>query len=177
MGPAGILRWLLAALLAVSAVPALADKLAFDHRLYPPLYAVFESGDADMINFNDKNSAYVVDLVVVRGKSTRNWTEAMVIIARSPDKRVRTAAGWVEELKAQAQAECASTFEIITQDENSITFIRRSQGCRSGYPATAIYRVVQGSTSLFLLGAMSKDGFTPDSQRGWLALLASARLE
>ncbi len=166
-----------AALLAVSAAPALADKLVFDHRLYAPLKAVFDSGAQEMIQYNDKNPAYVTDLIVVRGKSPRNWTEAMIIIARKPDAKAMTPADWLAELKRQAAAKCPSEFAVIAEDAGSVTFERRSHGCPSDYPQSALYRIVQGKPSLFLLGAMSKDGFTADARQSWLALFASARLD
>jgi hypothetical protein len=159
------------------ATPALADKLVFDHRIYQPLKDAFESGNADLIAYNDKNPAYVTDLVVVRGKSTKNWTEAMIIIARRPDAKVPAPAEWMAELQRQADAQCPSQFTVIAQDEGSITLERQSRGCPANYPQWALYRIVQGKPSLFLLGAMSKDGFTPEARKAWLALFASARLD
>jgi len=172
-----VLRGLAMLLAALCASPVLAEKLSFDHRLYPPLKEVLDSGRDDMIQFNAKDPAYVTDLIVIRGKSTRSWTEAMIIIARTPSAKARTAADWMDELKRQSDAECVSQFSIIAQDEISITFERSSQGCRSGYPANAIYRIVQGKRGLFLLGAMSKDGFTAESRTAWLALFGSAKLD
>lgn len=168
---------IVAATLALTAVPALADKLTFDHRLHPALKAVFDGGEQDMILFNDKNPAYVTDLIVVRGKSVRTWTEAMIIIARKPDAKARTVSEWLAELKRQAEAQCPSAFTIIAEDATSVTFERRSHGCPTNFPEAAIYRIVQGKPSLFLLGAMSKDGFTAESRQNWLALLASAALD
>ncbi len=172
-----ILRGMAMMALVLCSAPAMAEKLLFDHRLYAPLKEVFDSGRDDLIQFNAKNPAYVVDLIVVRGKSVRNWTEAMIIIARTPSPKVRTAAEWMAELQRQGEAECTSQFTIVAQDAISITFERSSQGCRADYPANAIYRIVQGQKSLFLLGVMSKDGFTTDVRSAWLALLGSARLE
>lgn len=172
-----VFRRMAVLILALIAAPALADKLVFDHRLYPPLQAVFDSGRDDLILFNDKNPAYVTDLIVIRGKSTRDWTEAMIIIARSPNAKVGSADDWMAELSRQSQAQCASTFEILSRDELSVTFERTSHGCPAGYPPYALYRIVRGQKSLFLLGVMSKDGIDPATRQGWLALFASARLE
>ena len=169
------------AALAIAALflssPLLADKLVFDHRGYQPLKEAFESNNGDLIAFNNKNPAYVTDLVVVRGKSTKSWTEAMIIIARKPDAKVMAPADWMAELQRQAEAQCPSRFAVLQQDETSITLERQSQGCPSGYPANALYRIVQGKPSLFLLGAMSKDGFTPEARKAWLGVFASARLD
>lgn len=169
---------LLAGLVAFSlAAPALADKLTFDHRLYPPLQQVLDSGRDDLINYNDKNPAYVTDLIVVRGTSLKSWTEAMIIIARKPDAKVPTQVEWTAELKRQAEAKCPSEFTTIAQDDNSITLERRSRSCPADYPSSALYRIVKGQTSLFLLGAMNRDGFSAEARSGWLALFGSARPE
>ena len=159
------------------ASPALADKLVFDHRLNPALTQALDSGRRDLILFNDKNPAYVTDLIVVRGQSVKDWTEAMVIIARKPGEKVPGPAEWLTELKGQAAQQCQSEFAVLAEDENSLTLERRSSGCPANYPANAIYRIVKGKPSLFLLGAMSKDGFTADARKAWLALFASAHLE
>jgi hypothetical protein len=171
-----LLRRLLFLFLLFAATPALAEKLEFDHRLYPPLKTVLDSGQPDMVSFNSQNPGYLVDLIVVRGKSTRNWNEALVIIARSPDAMVRSADDWMAELQSQADAKCPNQLTILSRDANSLTIERRSHGCPAGYPATALYRVVQGKSSLFLLAVLVKDDLAAEARTGWLALLASAHL-
>ena len=47
-----------------------------------------------MVSYDDHNPKYVVDVIAVRGKSAKHWTEALVIIARTPGGAVRDAAGW-----------------------------------------------------------------------------------
>jgi hypothetical protein len=172
-----LIRRLAVLAFALFAVPALADKLVFDHRLYPPLKAVLDGGRDELILYNDKNPAYVTDLIVVRGNSTRDWTEAMIIVARSPSAKVATVDDWMAELERQAQAKCPSKLTVIVRDENSITLERLSQRCPSGYPPQALYRIVRGEKSLFLLGVMSKDAITPDARTAWLSLFASAHPE
>ncbi len=158
------------------AAPAWAEQLNFDHRLYQPLQQSLDSGRKELLRFDGRNPAYLVDMVVVRGESVRNWTEALVIIARSPDAKVRDSADWLAELRRQAEARCPSDFIVIAQDEISLTVERNSHGCAADYPASAFYRIVKGKSSLFLLGAMSKDGFTAEARQGWLSLFASAHL-
>lgn len=159
------------------ATPAFADKLVFDHRLYPALTETLDSGRRDLIQFNDKNPAYVTDLIVVRGRSVKDWTEAMIIISRKPGEKVPGPTEWMAELKGQANQQCQSEFAILAEDENSVTLERRSSGCPANYPPNALYRIVKGKPSLFLLGAMSKDGFSAEARKGWLTLFASAHLE
>ena len=159
-----------------AAVPASAEKLVFDHRLSLALEAAFNDSDPARIAYDARNPAYVTDLVAVRG-TAKDWTEALVIIARKPGGAVRTAADWKAELQAQALAKCPATFTTVAQDAESVTFERRSTGCAPGYPPIAIYRAVGRGKSLFLLTAMAKDGLSDDSLKQWRAVFASARIE
>ena len=170
-------RFALFAGLLLLAAPALAEKLVFDHRLSPPLKAVLDSGDASMIDYNNANPRNVIDVIAVRGKSAQDWTEALVIIARTPDRKVHSAADWTSELQREAKAKCASTFTELARDAASITYERRSAGCPAGYPATALYRAIAGKHSLFLLAVLVKDDLTESSRGQWLALMSSAHLE
>jgi hypothetical protein len=163
--------------LVLIATPALAERLTFDHRLSPPLKAVFEANDPAMIDFNDSNPRYVTDVIAVRGKSASDWIEALVIIARTPDRKVRTAAQWMAELRAEADKQCRSEIRILAEDTGSVTFERRSTGCPKDYPHRALYRVVAGKRSLFLLAVLAKDEPGEESQRQWRALLDSAHLD
>ena len=171
------LRLALFAGLLLVAAPALAEKLVFDHRLSPPLKAVLDSGDAAMIDFNNANPRNVIDVIAVRGKSAQDWQEALVIIARLPDKKIVTPADWRAQLQRDAAKQCPAVFTTIAQDANSVTFERRSTECRAGYPPVALYRVAAGKPSLFLLAAMTKSDFSPAARAQWLALMASAHLE
>ena len=163
--------------LVLLAAPALAERLVFDHRLSPPLKAVLDSGDAAMIDYNNSNPRNVVDLIAVRGKSAQDWTEALVIIARTPDSKVRTAGDWSAKLQREARAKCSSTFTELARDEVSITYERRSTGCPAGYPPIALYRAVGGKKSLFLLAVLVKDDLSETARGQWLALMSSAHLE
>lgn len=170
-------RILLSALLLLGAGPVLAEKLAFDHRLSPELNQVLEAGDPAMVSFNDANPHYLVDVIAVSGASAKDWIEALVIIARSPGRKMASAESWMEELRRESQRRCKGTYTVLAQDSRSITFERQSTDCPPGYPPVGIYRVVQGKTSLFLLAVMAKDGISGSSREHWLALMESARLE
>lgn len=166
---------LLGAMLLTS--PLQAERLKFDHRLSPQLKAVFDSGDPGMIDFNDSNPRYVTDLIAIEGKSAKDWADALLIVARSPDKKVRTVGEWVAELQGESQRRCASEFRSVAQDATSVTFERRSAGCASGYPPVALYRVIAGKQSLFLLGFLRKTEPTAQTRREWQAVLASATID
>ena len=163
--------------LLLVATPALADKLVFDHRLSPPLKAVLDSGDAGMIDYNNANPRNVVDVIAIRGKSAQVWTEALVIIARTPDRKVGNAAAWATELQREARTKCSSTFTELARDEISVMFERRSTGCPNGYPPIALYRAVSGKRSMFLLAVLVKDDLSESSRTQWLAMMSSAHLE
>ena len=139
-----------------AAVPAAAEKLVFDHRLSPALEAAFAGDEATHVAYDARNPAYVTDLIAVRG-TTKDWTEALVIIARKPAAPVSSA--------------------DVARDAGSVTFERRSTGCAAGYPPVAIYRAIGSGKSLFLLAAMARDGLSEESLRQWRAVLASARIE
>jgi hypothetical protein len=160
----------------LAASPAHAERLLFDHRINPEIGAVLDSGHKEMVLFDDSNPKYVFDRIAIRGTSAENWTEALEIIVRTPDRATRTADDWLQQIRDQSSPGCTSRFSPIAQDETSLTFMRQSAPC-AGTPAeSALYRIVAGRKSLFLLGARYK-GQMDEAMRGrWLALLASARV-
>lgn len=170
-------RALLALVLIAAAMPAHAEKLTFDHRLYPPLKAVLDSGDADMIAYNANNPRYVVDLIAVQGKSASDWTEALEIIARTPARDMRTAGDWSAELRARADKLCHNTVTPIAEDAGSLTFERHSPNCPAERAETVITRVLAGKRSLFLISILFKGVPDEATRRQWLALLESAHIE
>lgn len=161
----------------VAATPAAAEKLKFDHRLYPQLKAVLDSGDDGMIAYDNANPGRLVSFIAVRGKSAKDWTEAMQIIALLPPKGVPTAQAWMDLLKQQSLALCPASFTLIAQDDNSVTYERRSPGCDKEAAGQGIYRLVAGKRSWFELAILSKTELSETDRAGWLALLASAHLE
>jgi hypothetical protein len=167
----------LCALAALTAVPAEAEKLSFDHRLAPALKNVLDAGDPAMIDFNDKNPKYVTDLIAVRGKSARDWREALLIVARTPQKAVRTAGEWVAEIEADVARKCQGGITRLAEDAQSITLERRSTGCPKNYPPVAIYKVVGGKRSLFMLAVLAKDDLSETARKQWRAMLDSAQIQ
>lgn len=171
-----MLRLLTLVLLAFS-TPAFAERLHFDHRLYPPLKAIFDEKRNEMVRYNDSNPKYVVDRIAVQGNSASDWIEAIDIIARSPSDEVKTIDDWFAEIQTKVQAACPSVFETLARDENSITFARRSTGCGKDKVQSALYRIVAGKRSLFMLNAIYRDDMPAEMRAQWLELLKSARLE
>lgn len=162
--------------LLLMATPAWAERLQFDHRLYPPLLQVLDQGDADMIAFDNKNPARLVDLIAVKGKSAKNWTEALEIIAIRRPSDVQSAKAWMALLQQQAQARCPASFEILAEDSDSVTFQRRSPNCPAERASLGLYRLVAGKRSWFQLSVLVKGDLDDAARQQWLSLLASAQL-
>jgi len=171
--------WKIAAILATIAVatPAQAERLSFDHRLVPALKAVLDGGNAAMVDYNGSNPRYITDVIAVQGRSAKDWDVALVIIARSPSAKAATAADWLEELRSDARQRCSASLVVLAQEEKSITVERNAESCPGKYPRNAIYRIVQGKNSLFLLAVLSRGDLDSGSRDEWLALLRSAHLE
>lgn len=167
----------LTTIIAVVAAPLLADKLVFDHRLVPALQTVLDSGDPAMTAYDGRNPANLIDVIAVRGQSAKDWEEAVVIIARRADTAIATPEGWLAQLQRDAARQCPATFTVLVRDPAALTIERRSTGCRAGYPPVALYRIVQGQPSLFMIAALSKSDFTAQRRAEYLAMMGSARIE
>lgn len=170
-----ILHFIVLLLCAVP-TPAFAEHLNFDHRLHPPLKAVFDQKRDEMITYDNSNPRYVIDRIAITGKSASDWTEALDIIVRTPAREVKTADDWFAEIKAKTGKACPSTFAVIATDPLGITFSRRSTNCGADKVQFALYRIVAGTKSLFLLNAIHRADMDEQTQRQWLALLGSAQL-
>jgi hypothetical protein len=171
------LRWIIALALLPLSGALHAERLEFDHRLYPPLRETLDSGDRAMIEFDSRNPQRLVDLIAIKGKSAHNWTEALEIVSIVRPADVAGARDWMELIKRQATARCpAATFATIAEDANSVTFERRSPGCGAERASYGLYRLVAGKRSWFQLAVLVKGEVDPAAHDQWLALLASAHL-
>ena len=157
--------------------PLAAERLEFDHRLYPPLGQVLDSGNKDMVAFNADQPGRLVDVIAIKGTSTRDWTEALEIISITRPRDVASAHAWMEQLRREAKARCPARFTILAEAPNSITFERRSPDCPGEPAANGIYRLVAGKRSWFELAVLSKGELAAEAREQWLALLASAHLK
>ncbi|MEO6718366.1 MAG: hypothetical protein ABIM50_14115 [Novosphingobium sp.] len=173
------MKWTYLAPLLVLAFPgtAIAEKLTFDHRTYPPLAAVLDSGRTEMIRFNDSNPKYVTDRIAVQGTSVDHWTEALDIIVRLRKKNMNSASDWAGEIQQAATRLCPSTFTTIAQDETSLTFERKSSGCPAGTPLTGLYRIVAGRKSMYMLNSLAMGEMSASARQQWLNLFATAHLD
>lgn len=157
--------------------PAYAERLVFDHRLYPPLRQVLDSGEGDKVLYDASNPKYVIDRIIIRGDSAREWTELVEIVARTPGRGMRNADDWAAELRHRADKACPNRITEVARDANSLTLERRNDPCPAEAAPFALYRIVAGKRSLFLLAVISKAALGEQQRREWLALLASAHLE
>ncbi|MFC3173061.1 hypothetical protein ACFOD9_02220 [Novosphingobium bradum] len=171
------MRHVVALALLVCGTPVAAERLQFDHRLYPPLERVLDSGDKDMVDFDASNPARLVDLIAVKGQSARNWSEALEIVSIARPRKVAGARAWMAILQDQARARCPATFTIIAEDDRSVTFERRSPDCPAERASLGLYRLVAGKRSWFQLAVLVKGELDEGARRQWLALLASAHLD
>ena len=162
----------------VIAAPAAAERMQFDHRLYPPLQQVLDSGDKGMIDFNSDNPGRLVDLIAVKGKSAQDWSEALEIVSIARPRKVAGAKDWFGLIAAGAKARCpGASVTVLAQDAVSVTFERRSPGCTAERAATGLYRIVAGQRSWFQLAVLEKGELDGEARQQWLALLASAHLD
>lgn len=159
------------------AAPARAESLSFDHRIYPPLKDVLDGGQKDMILYDSSNPRYVIDRIAVRGKSATEWSEALEIVARAHAKGMSSASDWMTELRIKADKLCRNNVTLLTEDAISVTFERSSPACPGERAPFAIYRIVTGKTSLFLLAVLSREPLEEAAKQQWLKLLASAHLQ
>lgn len=164
------------AAIAASATPASAERLSFDHRLYPPLKAALDSGNGALVHHDGRNPRYLYNLIVVQGTSHTDWTEALEIVTRLPGRNLASARDWLAELQARLPRGCHGELTVIAEDSASLTFERRLKGCPPTMASTGLYRIVAGRRSLFLLGALNKGEWTDEMRTRWLELLSSASL-
>lgn len=160
-----------------TSAPAMAEKLTFDYRLYPPLKAALDSNRRDMLESDQSNPRYLFNRIAIQGRSAKEWTEAIEIVARLKRGSVNEAKDWLGELRQRMPAGCTSQFTTIGEDAVSVTFERRSTGCGRAIAETGIYRIVAGKSSLFLLAALYRGDMTETMRSQWLDLMASAHLE
>jgi hypothetical protein len=158
------------------ATPAWDERTLFDHQLVSRIGEVLDSGREEMILYDDSNPAYVLDRIAIQGTSAETWTEALEIIVRMPGKEVRSPGDWVRQISAPVAAACPVAISPVAEDATSRTILRQSPACGDKPAETALYRVVAGRKSLFLLGARYKGVMPAETRTRWLGILASARV-
>lgn len=167
----------MAAAFLLTTTPARADKLTFDHRLYPALKESLDRNDPEVIAYDASNPRYVVDLILIKGASTRNWDEALQIIARSPTRKVSSVQEWRAEIDSKVPRGCAAEAKTIASDVADTMFERAYGDCPGQVPRLTMTRIMKGKRSLFLLSFMSRSLPDEETRRQWIALLQSAHID
>lgn len=175
------MRNLIALLVLIFATPVHAERLKFDHRLSPALQKVLDDGRAEMVNFDGSDPTRLVDLIAVRGDSAANWQEALQIVSIPKQKKVAGPEAWMaqieDDIRSRSGPSCKPEFSVLSRDEISVTFERRSPGCGAKSVDYGLYRLVTGKRSWFQLAVLATEGLSAEAKTQWLALLASAHLE
>jgi len=162
---------------SVMAMPAKAERLVFDHRLYPALKEVLDRDDPSVIAYDASNPRYVVDLIMIKGKSTTNWSEALEIIARTPAKKVSSEQDWKAEIENRIDRGCRSVENPVGDDPAATMFERVYADCPGIPSRLTMTRIIKGKRSLFLLSFKTKSLPDEATRRQWIALLQSAHIE
>lgn len=167
---------LLAGLASLASTPALADRLVFDHSLYPALQEAFRDQERNVRYVVSDNPRYIFDRIKVRGRSLDDFTEALEIMVTSRGRDVQTIADWFERYRQEQDETCGSEWQTLAQDAASITFSRTTRGCPEYDGQTRIYRTVLGERSVYMLTAITRGEMAQPLRETWLTVLASARL-
>lgn len=167
---------LLAGFASLASTPALADRLVFDHSLYPALQEAFRDQERNVRYIVSDNPRYIFDRIKVRGRSLDDFTEALEIMVTRREQGVQSVSDWYDSYRREQDANCASDWQTLAQDAASITFVRTTRGCPDYDGQTRIYRTVLGERSVYMLTAISRGEMAQPLRETWLTLLASARL-
>ncbi len=168
---------LLAALGVGMATPAQAERLDIDHRLYAPLHAAMENPREGTIFYDASQPGRLFDRILVRGTSAEHdWTEALELLVTRRNGKAKTPQDWLAGFQPASESACPATLSNLSADITSLTFALEAPPCPAGAPLTALYRVVLGRKSAYLVSAKVKGAMSATQREQWLALLASAHL-
>jgi len=164
--------------LALAASPAHAEKLNIDQRIYPRLNAAMNDNRPGSVYFKDASPKYILDRILIQGKSATNWREALEIIVMRRDQKLLDVAAWYDPYVAKEQAACQSEWSEIGRDASSVTFTQHAADCPKGSgELTGIYRMVMSNSTIYILKGLYRGVPDAVSRQQWLDLLASAHVE
>jgi hypothetical protein len=112
----------------------------------------------------------------VRGRSPQNWDEVLEILIKPRPRQLTEPGQWLAEFRQAQDATCPSEWQVIAQDDISITFTRNAAHCAALRGQQRIYRAVLGNREVFLLGGFVRGEMSQADREQWLAVLASAHL-
>ena len=169
-------RFVLALILLGMAMPAHAEQLLFDHRLYPPLEAAFDSKRDDVILFERRPDGVQFDRIMVQGRSVSDWDEAMEITVSKRSRKQATAQEALDSWRKAQDATCPAQWSELARDDGSITVEQTTPPCTGAPARQAIWRLMLGPRSVFVIGGVYRGMMPAPMRQSWLALLASARI-
>lgn len=170
------MRHALIALLTLIAAPAAAERLDFDPRVHAALAAAMADKSSDAVYFEDRRPRYLLDRILIRGRSAQDWDEALEIVVYPHPRNVTKAMQWYEPFRAAEDAACPSTWSVLTSEDTSITFTRSEARCTALAGQTRTYRAIVGKRDVFVLGGLNRGAIEPAVREAWLTLFATARL-
>ncbi len=170
-------RIVLALMLLGMAMPAHAEQLLFDHRIYPPLEAAFESKRDDVILFESRPNGVQFDRIMVQGRSVSDWDEAMEITVSKRSRKQGTAQEAFDSWRKTQDAGCPAQWNELARDDGSITIEQTTPTCANAPAHQAVWRLMLGARSVFVIGGVYRGAMPTAMRQSWLALLASARID
>ncbi len=167
---------ILFAMLASISSPALAERLTLDHRSYPALSQAVMSARDDAIFYQDASPDFVLDRIMVRGRSASDWDEAIEMIVYPRGRKLSKLEDWYRGYTSAEQRSCPSRWTVIRQDEGGITFSRDRAQCADQSGQSRLYRAFMGKRHVFLVGGLYRGEMPEANKAQWLVVLDSARV-
>jgi len=168
---------MIAALAAVLATPAQAERLLVDRAAYPPLARALEHQDDNVYFMRSEKPRFILDRIKVQGESLENWREAVELVVYPRKPNLTAPLAWLDQFRAGEDKTCPSTWQVLESDATSVTFSRTAPRCAQLAGQTRIYRAVLGRKEVFTVAGLYRGEISDEMRRQWLALLATARLE
>ena len=168
---------LLTAFFGLAAMPAGAERLSLDHRLYPPLQAAMDNPHEGSVFYDESKAGRVLDRILVSGRSAeRDWSEALELVVLARKGLAQTPQEWMVGFQPGRESPCPAQLSQLGEDGQSLTFALEASPCAGSQGLSALYRVVYGRKSVFVISAKYKGTMSAAQRQQWLALLGSARL-
>lgn len=168
------LLWFLV-LLMPWAGAAQAEGVTYDLSAYPKLAeAILRTDPPPIVYTEDRAPVYVLTRFVVEGTSETEWQEALEVLNTLRKNQPKKLAGWYEKFKAQGEANCPGTWEMLEQSDKRIIFERSTPECPPFPAQQALYGVLYGKKEAFTLIATRKGGMDEATREAWLKVLQSS---
>ena len=168
---------LIALFCALTAMPARAERLDIDHRLYPPLHVAMDNPHEGSVFYDASKPGRIFDRILVVGVSAvDDWTEALELLVVPRRGPLTSPQLWFDAFRPESESPCPARVTRLNEDAASLTFSLEAPACPAGGALSALYRVFYGRRTIYLVSAKFK-GVMRESQRSqWLDLLNAAKV-